>query len=125
MQIRMLSLSFVRDLHHVTMDGVSVVLDVLDATVRQGDAVLPHHVAVLVPLPVLAVVLQQLQVRSSTSGSTYQVIVRIVNSIGILEWMPFLVVVVAVMSVVMSVVLVMMMRYLVYERVKQKVFPQT
>ena len=32
--------------------------DVLDATVWQGDAVLPHHVAVLVPLPVLAVVLQ-------------------------------------------------------------------
>ena len=32
--------------------------DVLNAAVRQGDAVLPHHVAVLVPLPVLAVVLQ-------------------------------------------------------------------
>ena len=29
----------------------------LDPAVRQGDAVLPHHVAVLVPLPVFAVVL--------------------------------------------------------------------
>ena len=34
------------------------VCDGLVPAVWQGDAVLPHHVAVLVPLPVLAVVLQ-------------------------------------------------------------------
>ena len=74
-QVRMMSLSLVRHLHDVAMDAVSTISaekimtvcpcqsspaspDVLDATVWQGDAVLPHHVAVLVPLPVLAVVLQ-------------------------------------------------------------------
>ena len=100
----------------------------LDATVWQGDAVLPHHVAVLVPLPVLAVVLQageaQHQPLQSTLCSTYQVIVGIVDSIGILEWMPFLVVVVVVVVVMMSVMLVMM-RYVVEEGIKQEVFPET
>ena len=60
-------------------------------------------------------------------GYIYQVIVGIVDAIGILEWMPFLVVVVVVVvmrSVMMSVVLVMM-RYVVEEGIKQKVFPET
>ena len=53
-------------------------------------------------------------------GYIYQVIVGIVDAIGILEWMPFLVVVVVVVvmrSVMMSVVLVMM-RYVVEEGIK-------
>ena len=54
-------------------------------------------------------------------------VVRIVHSIGILEWMPVLVVVVVVvvmMSKMRSEMLVMM-RYVVEEGIKQEVFPET
>ena len=54
-------------------------------------------------------------------------VVRIVHSIGILEWMPFLVlvVVVVVMRSMMKSEMLVMMRYVVEEGIKQEVFPET
>ena len=54
-------------------------------------------------------------------------VVRVVHSIGILKWMPFLVVVVVVivMRSKMRSVMLVMMRYVVEEGIKQEVFPET
>ena len=79
----MVGLSLVGDLHHVAVDVVRVVLDVLDPPVWQGHAVLPPHVAVLVALPVLTVVLQDPARRQTDKlrHNTYQVILRVKHSV--------------------------------------------